>query len=360
MILRKGKTKFILISSIESALLAVEVYNKPRIHFKVEAYILLMIIAWTKLFHSYFNHEIGNKYYYKKRNGRYEIVDGERKAWDLKTCIKKFGKLRETIKANLEFFIGLRNKVEHRYVTKSELDILIFGECQSLLYNYENILIEIFGQDYSINENLAYSLQFSQMRTNEQILSNKKVLSREIRNIREYVEKYRSSLSDDIFCSQEYSIKLIQIPKISNTNRNDLSVEFVRWDELSEEDVENYKKLDVIIKDKIVKKEAVNIDRIKPGVVLERIEERTGIKLSHYDHMCFYYVFSVRPISNENLDPFETNTKYCHYDELHDDYVYQETWVDFLVKIISERKVSISSMRNDYKAQEKIIISNYE
>lgn len=360
MILRKGKTKFILISSIESALLAVEVYNKPRIHFKVEAYILLMIIAWTKLFHSYFNHEIGNKYYYKKRNGRYEIVDGERKAWDLKTCIKKFGKLRETIKANLEFFIGLRNKVEHRYVTKSELDILIFGECQSLLYNYENILIEIFGQDYSINENLAYSLQFSQMRTNGQILSNKKVLSREIRNIREYVEKYRSSLSDDIFCSQEYSIKLIQIPKISNTNRNDLSVEFVRWDELSEEDVENYKKLDVIIKDKIVKKEAINIDRIKPGVVLERIEERTGKKLSHYDHMCFYYVFSVRPISNENLDPFETNTKYCHYDEPHDVYVYQETWVDFLVKIISERKVSISSMRNNFKAQEKIYISNYE
>ncbi|MEK0371246.1 MAG: hypothetical protein QQN55_08855, partial [Nitrosopumilus sp.] len=92
----------------------------------------------------------------------------------------------------------------------------------------------------------------------------------------------------------------------------------------------------------------------------ERIEERTGKKLSHYDHMCFYYVFSVRPISNENLDPFETNTKYCHYDEPHDVYVYQETWVDFLVKIISERKVSISSMRNNFKAQEKIYISNYE
>jgi hypothetical protein len=42
MSLRKGIAKNILESSIDSVLLSVEVYNKPRIPFRVENYITLM------------------------------------------------------------------------------------------------------------------------------------------------------------------------------------------------------------------------------------------------------------------------------------------------------------------------------
>ena len=38
----------------DSALLAVEVYNKPAVKFKSGGYITLMIIAWTSLFHAIF------------------------------------------------------------------------------------------------------------------------------------------------------------------------------------------------------------------------------------------------------------------------------------------------------------------
>ena len=82
---------------MDSALLAVELYNKPRTAFRTEAFITMMVIAWTRLFHAYFNSTIGARYYYKKKNGRYEIVDGERKAWDLATCIKKYGKLKSAV-----------------------------------------------------------------------------------------------------------------------------------------------------------------------------------------------------------------------------------------------------------------------
>ena len=133
--LRKGKTKTILESSINSALLAVEVYNKPRTSFRSEAFISLMIISWTRLFHAHFNHTIGNKYYYKKKSGRYEIIDGEKKTWELSTCIRKYGNLSEPVRKNLEFFIKLRNKVEHRHIDTREVDAIIFGECQALLYN---------------------------------------------------------------------------------------------------------------------------------------------------------------------------------------------------------------------------------
>lgn len=220
-LLRKGKTKSLLESSIDCALLAVEIYNKPRAPFRVETFITHMVMAWTRLFQSHFNLTIGETYFYKERNGRYKLVDGEKKAWELKTCIKEYGNLSDPVKTNLEFFIKLRNKIEHRTIDKDEIGLTIFGECQALLYNYENELIKLFGEDYAINESLAYSLQFSRLRTSQQKKASKQLLSTEYKDLIEFIKKYREHLREDIYNSQEYSIKLIQIPKISNSNKND-------------------------------------------------------------------------------------------------------------------------------------------
>ena len=69
-----------------------------------------------------------------------------------------------------------------------------------------------------------YSLQFSALRKKEQTVANKRALSADFSDIKKFVDNYRSSLSNKVFDSQEYSIKLIQIPKIANTNRNDLAI----------------------------------------------------------------------------------------------------------------------------------------
>ena len=63
--LRQGKAKTILESSINSALTAVETYNRPKTNFRIENYIILMVIAWTKLFHAYFQATLGERYFYK-------------------------------------------------------------------------------------------------------------------------------------------------------------------------------------------------------------------------------------------------------------------------------------------------------
>ena len=361
--LRKGRTKQILDSSIDSALLAVEVYNKPRTPFRVENYISLMIIAWTRLFHAYFYHAKGDVFYYKKKNStRYERIDGEKKAWALKKCIEQYERLDEVIKANLNFFIKLRNKIEHRHIRKEDIGLEIFGECQALLYNYESMLIEFFGNKYALNENLAFSLQFSRVRTDEQIQANKRMLSRDIKELKEFIEKYRSELDEDIFNSQEYSIRLIQIPKIlNNPKKNVPSIEFVNWSNLSEDDKNNYEKVTALIKNKTVKVEAVNPGKLRAGAVVHKIKEETGVKnFNHYDHKCLYYLFSIRPISEENLDLFETNTKYCHYDEAHEDYVYRELWAEFLIKLINEKKSIQDEWRTRFRNRQKLDIKEYE
>ena len=357
--LRKGKTKSILNASIDSALLAVEIYNKPRTTFRSEGFITMMIMAWTRLFHAYFNSTIGDKYYYKGKNRRYETVDGERKAWELSTCIKKYGQLDNPVENNLNFFIKLRNKIEHRHIEKREVDALIFGECQSLLFNYESQLIEFFGNSYSINEALVYSFQFSQIRTQQQEKANRAVLSKDLADIVSFVEKFRSKLDDDTYNSQAYSIKLIQIPKISNTNRADAAVEFVKWDALSEEDKAAYEKLNVIIKDKTVKVEAANVGRLKPSEVVRKVNVGlNGKSITQNLHTTLYKIFGIRPMNGAD-DPFETEAEFCLYDEPHSDYVYQEAWVNFLIHFMQTTELSAPDLRKKERDGEKLLVEKY-
>ncbi len=360
--LRKGKTKSLLESSIDCALLAVEIYNKPRAPFRVESFITHMIMAWTRLFQAHFQNTIGEKYFYKEKNGRYKIIDGEKKAWELKTCILKYGKLVVGVKTNLEFFIKLRNKIEHRTIEKDEIGLMIFGECQSLLYNFENELIKLFGSEYSINESLAYSLQFSRIRTKGQLEANKQILANEVKELKSFIEKYRASIEDDIFNTQEYSIKLIQVPKIANTNRNDLAVEFVNWNSLSEDDRSNYDKINAIIKDKVIKKEVINPGKLKPSDVLKEVNQKTLLNINHHDHKCIQAIMGIRPYKEfkNDGDPFDTNVEYCHYDEVHTDYLYQQKWADFLITNILNEKLNRIFWKNNFKKKISLNIEEYE
>lgn len=360
--LRKGKTRNLVDRSIDAALMAVEIYNKPRTSFRVEAYITQMIIAWTRLLHAYFNQTIGNKFYYKE-HGKYKIVDGERKAWELKTCIIKYGNLSEPVKSNLDFFIKLRNKIEHRTIDRDEIGVMIFGECQALLYNYENELIKLFGNEFALNENLAFSLQFSTLRTGSQNQASKKLLSNEVIQIKDFIEKYRMNIQDDVFNTQEFSIKLIQVPKISNTSRNDLAIEFVNWSSLSDIDKASFEKISTLIKDKVIKKEAINPGKLKPGRVITDVNKISPIKINHRDHKCILAIFGIRPyreFDDAPHDPFETNTKYCHYDEAHNDYLYQESWAEFLKYNLLSGKLSKTFWREHFEKKSIINIKEFE
>ncbi len=339
--LRQGKAKMILENSRDSVLTAVEIYNKPNTRFRIENYIVLMVIGWTKLFHAYFQATMGEKYFYKEKNGRYKIVNGEKKAWELNECINKYRnmntpvQINESIVANIRFFIELRNKIEHRFWSGSELDVLLFGECQALLYNYENLLIGLFGDDYSINACLAYALQFSHMRSDKQITSHRSLLSKDMQDIKRYIDKYKTDLPQNIYDSQEFSIKLLQIPKVSNTNRTDLSIEFVNWNSLDEKDKENYRKVTTIIKDKLVMKPVANANLLKPSKVVDAVNEKTGGKINVNCHTALWKAFGIRP-QGDSVSKFATIKKYCVFDEPHNDFLYTKDWVEFICSLIKK------------------------
>ena len=95
----KPLTEQYLEKSIESAYLAVDIYNRPQTKFRTDGYIVMMIIAWTSLLHSIFE-ENDIDYYYKDSDGSYIIIDGDKKTWELSECIKNTDIIEEPIKDN--------------------------------------------------------------------------------------------------------------------------------------------------------------------------------------------------------------------------------------------------------------------
>src|SRR5213593_3980511 len=90
----------------ESALLAVETYNRPTAMFRSGAYIVLMVIAWTSLFHAIFLRRRVNPYHRKPGSSRYKKVDGDYWWWELAECVKQFYKdTNPPARKNLEIMI---------------------------------------------------------------------------------------------------------------------------------------------------------------------------------------------------------------------------------------------------------------
>lgn len=233
----------------ESALLAVETYNRPGTNFRSGGYIVFMCIAWTALFHAIFFKRKMKPFYRKKSNRRhFELIDGDRKAWELATCVQEyFGANNPPERANIEFVVGLRNKIEHR--SMPALDISVFGECQALLFNFEDLLVRNFGNRYALNESLSLALQFSCLRNERQDLAIKKLHRSFAKDIALYVNKFRTSLGSDVLGDPRFSYKVFLIPRPANNERSaDFAIEFVKFDPSKPEEMKRYQRVVSLIK----------------------------------------------------------------------------------------------------------------
>jgi len=233
----------------ESALLAVETYNRPGTRFRSGGFVVLMCIAWTALFHAISFKRKVKPFYRKETNRRhFKLIDGDRKAWELMTCLQQFyGASSPPERANIEFFISLRNKIEHR--SMPALDLSIFGECQALLFNFEDLLLKEFGDRYALNESLSLALQFSCLRNEKQDAAVRNLHKQIAKNVVRYVNDFRTGLSSDVLGDPRFSYKMFLIPKPANQQRSaDFAVEFVKFDYSKPDEMEKYERIVSLIK----------------------------------------------------------------------------------------------------------------
>ncbi len=227
----------LVIKARESATLALDIYNRPATMFRTEGFIVMMVIAWTALFHAIFQKR-GVKYFHKDSDGIISKIDGESKTWELKECINRyFGDIQSPIRKNLEFFIGLRNKIEHRFVPA--IDNHVVGECQALLLNFDDLISDQFTNYYAINEYLAVSLQTASTRTEQQIEAIKKFQGEQYKELKDYIDTFREGLKDAVYSDPKYSFRVFLIPKLGNHEKSsEIAFEFVKYDEEHFEEIE--------------------------------------------------------------------------------------------------------------------------
>lgn len=327
----------------DSALLAVEVYNKPAVSFKSSAYITLMVIAWTALFHAVF-FKRKSKPYYRKPSGRFVRVDGEPKHWDLDECLRQYyeSDTGNAVRKNLEFFIPLRNKIEHRNLP--ELDPSIFGECQAMLLNFDECVEQEFGAKWCIRQCLSFALQ---MYPTSENLAQAVGRNRAVRSAAEFVRQYRSTLDPGVYASGKYAFKAFLIQVANHPSQDALAIQFRNYDKLTEQEKTEIDRLVVAVKYK--QSSIANADTIRVGEVCKRVQAAFGNpkvmrgskQIDKYNqgwHTKCWIRFGVRP-SSGSTHPDHTDARYCIYDPRHNDYSYTDAWVNLLIEKLKDDKL---------------------
>jgi hypothetical protein len=294
------------------------------------------MIAWTALLHAIFYRRGRRPWYRRPGTGtgvRYVKIDGEPKHWDLAECLKQyFADKHPPERKNLEFLIGLRNKIEHRHLP--ELDAALYGECQAALLNLEALLVQEFGQRYALAEQLAVALQFSQILPEEKLKAMKALMSSGAKTVKEYVERFRGGLPAQILNSMKYSFSVFLVPRVANRAATaEVAVEFVKVNEASPEEVERLEKLNVLIREKQIP--IANLGLYKPGEVVQQLRARIPHPVNAHVHTCAWRHYKVRPPGDDD-HPEHTRPEYCVYDEAHEDYVYTKAWVDRLARDLAD------------------------
>lgn len=339
-----NNVKQCLEKSRDSALLAIETYNKPAIKFRSGGYIVLMVIAWTSLFHAIFYRNKTKPYRRKKGSTRFETKEGDYCYWSLDECLQEYFKTdtQNPIRKNLEFFIPLRNKIEHKSLPQIDPDL--FAECQAMLLNYDKILEMEFGLEYCIRESLSFSLQLFPSSENlaETIKSNP-----DAKKVKAFIEKYRSTLTTNILESGQYSFKAFLLQVANHQSKDALPIQFFRYDQLTEEEKENISKFAVLVKEK--EKPVSGKDLLLPAKVVKDVQKALGNpKVERYGgrkdkfnldtHTRCWKKYNVRP-ANGSSNPSATDIRYCIYDEPSGQYRYTKAWVTFLIdKMIDENE----------------------
>ena len=231
----------LLRKSREAALSAVQTFNNPLIRFKSETFIVLMIIAWTYLLHSYYRRKgVEYRHYHRsEHSGQRRIFDrtrrGAYKYWELEHCLNDVNcPLDEDTINNLKFLIGLRHEIEHQMIM--QLDEYLEGRYQACALNYNHYIKQLFGDKNGLDTYMVYSIQFADLSPDQLIQPRPEPVIPD--RLKTFILEFDLNLSEVEFNSERYSYRLFFSKKLVNhVGQSDHVIEFIKADSPLAQDV---------------------------------------------------------------------------------------------------------------------------
>jgi len=208
------------------------------------------------------------------------------------------------------------------------------GFAQALIMNFEAEIVDNFGSAYSIADRVHIPVALSTF-SREGAAAMASAQLRLPKRLRDFFIDYRANLDDETLNDQAFELRIEIVQKRSPKTEADLAVSFVREDELAGEELDAYRALErvgrVVLRDKV--RDVANLGWMKPAVASTAIQKGLGVRFSaSAEFPRAWKHYKVRPDSGATgRRRNTTDPKYCRYDEAHDDYLYSQAYVDFIV-----------------------------
>ena len=322
----------ILQGSRREALLAVDLYNRAASERSLEGFVVHMHMAWLYLHHAKFLRD-NVDYRYREPDGwRFARVDGEIKTWELGRCVQKaFPSDKDPVRANIEFFVKVRNKIEHRY--EQLLATALAGKTQAQVLNYEETLTAWFGAKEGLGESLRFPVFVSSL-TPEAVKALKATHRKLPKKITSFIREHDASLPSEVAEDWRYDFRVLLLPQTGPKTESDAVMRFVREDEMTDEQRRARDIVQTIVRNKPIAVQ--NEGRHKPGTVAKLVSEKLGVTFTNFGHhVSAWRYYDVRP-DKHAARPEITDDRYCVWDEPHKDYLYTDAWVKKLAKDLAD------------------------
>lgn len=306
--------------SEEAFLMAIEVYNKPTIKYRLEGFAFFICNAWELLLKAKMLSDGKNIYYSDKPN----------RTISLSNCVNSiFTNDKDPIRKNLEILIGLRNTTTH-YVIK-EMDTIYLPFMQSNVLNYSQKLFDYFKRD--ITEKINSS--FMTLVVNNEEISDEKILSNYGNNIFDRYMKVKKEtqkiISDN--SNEKLAIKIDLNVKIVK-DKNDAQTTF-RIAKDGEESIRIIKEL----KDTNLT-HCFNQKRVREMVVENLKRKGIEIKFTQYDLQLICNKFDLK-----------SNEKYFYKHVLTNSWGCTQQLVDFITEVFIKEPDILDIIKLELKTQ---------
>jgi hypothetical protein len=299
-----------LVRAREAMILAVELFNTPRIAFKAGVFSMLANVAWTYLLHEY----------YERR--KVKIIDKAGISLFLSKMIERQDcPLSKASKQNIVALKEIRDVVEH--LTIGPFDLKWLPLFQSNCLNFEKALTSLFGQRLSLGKELGFALQFAKLGSDQIAILQGYDLPPHIASLDASLEaRLEKGDADNL----EYQFKVVYT--LTNASKTKAHFEFVQPESAEGVEIQN-----VLIK----YKPADDIYPLKPTEVAELVANGCGRKFTVDKHQRAWKLYKVRPNSAAD-DPASTDKRYCIYHPPYKSYTYSQDWVNFLITEMKDDK----------------------
>jgi hypothetical protein len=329
---RPPSWKRIVHASQGEAAVAVRLYNEPTFPRALEAFVVHMHLAWLYLLQAEFTRDgVEFRFPDPQHKGWFEKVDGEHKTWDLAKSARMRWPDVGAVRSNVEFFIQLRNKVEHRYAGGDEAVFeAIAGRSHAFLLNYEEELTAKFGVEFSMAKVLRFPVFIGTFTepADEALTRLQRLLPA---TLHKFLADFDAGLSDEIRRDSHYNLRLRVLLEAS-TSKADMAIQFDRYEELTEEQRLLIDQLGqtgrVIVRQQ--DRPVSNQNLHKPTSVISRVANEIPFRFNTYDFTLAWKKGRIRPESGA-ADPKRTIAHFCVYDSLHRDYGYTDAYIRHLV-----------------------------